>query len=80
MSGPVEAVLASVARKHGITPEIVRRSREPSAVRARREWVGLVRDSWGLSIAETARLCGVQRDIVRSASSERAPTEEARST
>lgn len=57
-------VLASCAAREGITPEAARRLHTPSAVRARRDWIRLVRASWDLSASATARLCGVDHASV----------------
>ena len=63
----VDAVLASTARRHGLEPETVRRARTGPAVRARSEWLVLVRDTWALSASDTGRLCGVDHTTVLAA-------------
>lgn len=63
----VDQVLASTARRHGLEPETVRRANTGPAVRARHEWLVLVRDTWALSASDTARLCGVNHTTVLAA-------------
>lgn len=64
---PAWCLLESVAERHGVATMDARHGRKPEELRARREWIRLVQDSWGLSISETARLLGVDRCAVRGA-------------
>ena len=57
-------LLESSARRHGVTFEAARGSRIRAAVAARAEWFRVVRDTWALSISDTARLCGADRTTV----------------
>lgn len=58
------SVLESSARRHGVTVAAARSSRVGAAVAARAEWFRVVRDSWALSISDTARICGADRTTV----------------
>lgn len=58
----VARVLEGVERRYGVTG--CRGGRVGVQVRARREWIRLVRDSWGLSLHEAAGLCGVDHTTV----------------
>lgn len=63
----VHALAERLRRQYGIAEQRWLTGRYPSEVRARREWIRLVQDSWGLTISETARLLGVDRCVVRGA-------------
>ncbi len=61
----VEAVLISVCSRHGADPiAVANGSRVPGDVRARREWIRLVQNTWALSSPETARLLNVDHTTV----------------
>ena len=61
------SLMVRTAHRHDIDPRRMREGRKPEELRARREWIRLVQDSWGLTISETARLLGVDRCAVRGA-------------
>lgn len=61
----VDGLLVQCAARHGVTPEAARRRRIPPAVAARHEWIRLLRDSWGLSVSETARMVGMDYATVQ---------------
>lgn len=60
----VEELLGSVAARHGLAPDAVRRARTPQATQARYEWIVLLQDSWALTASDTGRLCGVDHGTV----------------
>lgn len=65
MLAPVEAVLVSVSRKHGVSAiDVANGVREKAVVVARHEWIRLVKDSWNLSLSATARLVGFDHTTV----------------
>lgn len=64
---PAHRLLVRVAAKYGLDVRDARYGAYPHEVKARREWIRLVQDSWGLTISETARMLGVDRCAVRGA-------------
>ncbi len=68
----VSTVLERIAERYGLAVEAVRVSHTKEATAARREWLVVVQDSWALSAAETARVCGVDHTSVLLAQKRRA--------
>ncbi len=68
----VARVLDGCARRRGLRPEAARRAPWSQGratggevvAEARREWYRLVRESWDLSLVDTAALCGVDHTTV----------------
>ena len=63
----VDGLLAKCAARHGVTYEAARGRRLARCVAARNEWLRLLKDTWALSISETARMAGMDYTSVRHA-------------